>query len=286
MDNFIVKLESAFSHIQYYDPKHTYTDLHTGENLKSVTTYINSLKEPFDSEYWSLVKAFEASGYKVKAKDKNSRTFVANDILYTVEEAKKVKLEFTTEKLLEDWDEKRESGTNRGSYLHLCLEKLNKRELITSPLQLGATSNLEDISILIQLANNFKKENPHLIPVISEFVVGDSKLKLAGRFDQLYFNLKTNNYEIWDYKTDKKFRTSNFFSKLKVFNIDDCEFEKYSLQTSLYKYIIEKNTKIKLGQSNIVHFNYKDEVYNIIPVNDYTTLIHNTLNHDDWTTYF
>ena len=43
----------------------------------------------------------------------------------------------------------------------------------------------------------------------------------------------------------------------------------YSLQLSLYKYIIEKNTNLKLGDSYIVWFNEKNETYKPIKCYDF-----------------
>ena len=58
-----------------------------------------------------------------------------------------------------------------------------------------------------------------------------------------------------------------------VFGVSDCTFEKYSLQTSLYKYIIESNINEKIGQSKIVYFNIRNKEWSIIPTTDYSQLI-------------
>jgi hypothetical protein len=46
--------------------------------------------------------------------------------------------------------------------------------------------------------------------------------------------------------------------------IEDCDLEIYSLQLELYKYIIEKNTGIKLGDSYVVWFSHNNPTYEVI----------------------
>jgi len=139
--------------------------------------------------------------------------------------------------------------------------------------------------VIEDIFKNIENKN-YLDPIAIEFMIGDLDLNIAGTFDRLYFNKKSNQYEIWDFKTDKKLDFQNKYQKLDLFDLDDCEFEKYSLQTSLYKYIIEKNTPIKLGTSHIVHFKFRDNSYDIIPCNDYTELIKEKLdNGNNWSTH-
>jgi len=117
----------------------------------------------------------------------------------------------------------------------------------------------------------YAKKN--LILVVAEFVIGDPELGLAGRFDRLYFNRETCQYEIWDFKTDKQIRYKSSFGKLAVFNLPDCEFEKYSLQTSIYRKIIQDNLDVELGESRVVHLNIKENKWEIVVCKDYTDLI-------------
>lgn len=135
------------------------------------------------------------------------------------------------------------------------------------------------------LADQYLEYAKHsLVPVALEYIIGSDELGLAGRFDRLYWNIQEQEYQIWDFKTDKKidYTSSN---KLKIFDLPDCAFSKYSLQTSLYKYIIESQTNIKLGNSNIVWFDIKGNNWSIIPTTDYTELIKQKSNEEYWRTY-
>lgn len=60
--------------------------------------------------------------------------------------------------------------------------------------------------------------------------------------DMVFYNVKANEYQIWDYKTNKKLTTENKYQNLlnPLFDLSESDINIYSLQLSLYKYIIEK----------------------------------------------
>ena len=61
------------------------------------------------------------------------------------------------------------------------------------------------IKVGTSLADEFLTySNENLIPVALEYIVGDPALGLAGRFDRLYWSIEDNEYQIWDFKTDKR----------------------------------------------------------------------------------
>jgi len=45
-------------------------------------------------------------------------------------------------------------------------------------------------------------------------------------------------------------------------HLDECNFNEYALQLSLYKYIIEKNTDIKIKHLNICQVSHQNKSYN------------------------
>lgn len=275
--NMIKELNIAFKDIVYQDSAHTY--FHKNQSLQSVTQFLSSLKQPFDKNYWAVYKAYEFSGHPVKMIWNSRTSFKVDDkIVYLSDDYTHLKVQ--PEQILEQWDIEALTGTTRGSYVHDYLENLEKRLIDPIPLPNIDLSTVETIKFYTSLrkAESLCKDWYHttkeyLIPIAMEFIVGDATLELAGRFDRLYFNLNTQEYEIWDFKTDKKLNYENKYSKLKLFNLPDCEYEKYSLQVSLYKKIIEDNLGVKLGQSRIVHFNIKEETWSIIEAKDYTQLL-------------
>lgn len=238
----IIELRKAFSDIVYTDYNHTYKC--RGEYLTSCTTFVSRLKKPFNKDYWSYRKAMERG--------------------------------ITQEDILREWDIAREVGTSRGTLVHNYLEHYMQNKIMPYDYDMEVLEMLSEdqykaymdsIPLLINQAHSFKAENSHLIPLANEFVVGDSELGIAGQFDLLLFNEKENEFQIWDFKTDKKFETESKYKAkfLKpLTHLQECEYNKYALQTSIYKYIIEKNTEYTLGTSHAVWFNHNNPTYKII----------------------
>ena len=77
--------------------------------------------------------------------------------------------------------------------------------------------------------------------------------------------------EIWDYKTNKAINEKNDYGekfKSPISHLDVCEINTYSLQLSLYKHLIEKNTNLKLGNSYLIWINEANENYKIFKCKD------------------
>ena len=101
-----------------------------------------------------------------------------------------------------------------------------------------------------------------LIPIKSEVVMGDRELWIGGMADQIFYNTKSGMLEIWDWKTNKKIDTySNFKLEGSLSYLDSSKLTVYSLQLSLYKFMLEKNTNLKFGDNYICWFNEKNTSY-------------------------
>lgn len=308
-----LELEKAFKDYIYNDTDHSYKHQPTNKQLKSVTQFLKSISSAFNTEFWSVLKAFEYSDYTIKYKNEKQNYFTLSNgdtIIPGITDYKMYNLSYSIEDINILWKAKNILGTGRGDYVHNYLEQLDKRDYTTrhyskdcnnevcNLIQYGHlnhrliknyndlnTTIEESFNIVRRLAKQFKEECNFLIPIACEYIIGDIKLGLCGTFDRLYYNESSGEYEIWDFKTDKEIKFSNKYDKFKLFDLDACGFEKYSLQTSLYKLIIQENTPIQLGESYIVHFDWQTNKYEIIKANDYTNLIKQEFNgNNDWTT--
>jgi hypothetical protein len=285
----MIELIKAFKDIKYTDPTHTYSS--NGKSLISITQLINKFKEKFNTEYWTTIKAYQFSGCVTKqkwmGKSYDPNCFYADGVCVYLTDDHSY-LPVTPEQVKAQWQQDSLIGTTRGTYCHNYLENLEKGIIDKPSLiipkglsTLKTISYLKSIELVDNLCHSYLKDHPYLIPALIEFRVGDENLGIAGTFDRLYYNEKSEQYEIWDFKTDKEIKLSNKYQKLKFFDVDDCEFNKYGVQTSFYKYLIEKNTSQVLGDSHIVHINLKEERVDIHKCIDFT----NKLKNEDWTTY-
>ena len=77
--------------------------------------------------------------------------------------------------------------------------------------------------------------------------------------------------EVWDYKTNKAIKTKNDYGQRfeePISHLDVCEINTYSLQLSLYKHIIEKNTNLKIGNCYLIWINENNKNYKVFKCKD------------------
>lgn len=236
------ELFTAFNNITYYDEPHKY--FIGNKELISVTTLIGKYHEVFDEDHWSNYKANQYN--------------------------------LTPEEVLRAWKFINRKGTIKGSAIHDYAENLFQNKKFEYPLQtiineFGFDPVWNEYEITKKHVDKFYNDvHGKLIPIRTEMVVYDEESLIAGMLDMLFYNVKWNVFQIYDWKTNKKFsreeKERHFIGDLCI--IEDCDLETYSLQLSLYKYIIEKNTGIKLGKSYIIWFSHNNTSYEIIECKD------------------
>ena len=220
----LLKIFSVFNHIKYYDDKHKY--FIGNKELISTTTFIGKFKKPFNKDFWATKKAIERGVSK--------------------------------EQILLEWDDIKDTACARGSDLHSYSDNFMHNRVFPTDVSDALISQFKDF---------YKKFIQNNIVVRTEFVLGDEELGIAGMIDLFCYNNKTNKFYIADYKTNKKFEFDSKYNNYyldPISHLDECEFNTYSLQTSIYRYIIEKNIGIELGDSVVVWFNEKNSKYEAI----------------------
>ena len=116
----------------------------------------------------------------------------------------------------------------------------------------------------------------HLVP---EMQVFSEELGLAGTID-LVVKGQNNTCTLIDWKTNKQINKKSKYKKKGIHeltkDIEDCEYEKYSLQLNAYKLILEKEYGLKVEDMIIVHL-LEDKYIEYIAKNEtfIYELIHN-----------
>lgn len=245
---------SKFRHIKYYDEPHKY--FIGDKQLISGTTFIGLFKEKFDSEAMSKKSA--------------------------------IKRKMSQEDVLAEWEFKGDFSRTKGTLLHNYAEnywfnKVFPVDMTPYDERFGEglmKERYEACKVLFEAFYNDAKDA--LIPIAAEFVIGDEEIGIGGMVDKLFWNVKMNELQIWDYKTNAEINSfSKYRKRMKapINFLQECEFNTYSIQLSLYKYIIEKNTKLKIGKMYLVHIHEEQEKYNIIECNDCTDIVKLMIKH-------
>ena len=111
-----------------------------------------------------------------------------------------------------------------------------------------------------------------------EHLVYLKSAKICGQADVV--EIINNTINITDYKTNKEIKEKGFTNwegiSKKLYNpvshLDDCHLNHYSLQLSIYAYIIKKhNPKLKVGKLTVQHVKFKKlgEDKNGYPINEH-----------------
>ncbi len=151
------------------------------------------------------------------------------------------------DEILAKWKRAADYACKRGTRIHEYLEYIFGGK----GCEIGTSA-----ADLYPVADKFKKDVEGKIKVVKqEFRLYDINWKICGTVDALVEI--DGKYYIVDWKSNNKINDKNDYgSKLKPpFNkYDDCEMINYSLQLSLYKLMIERNTSIRISGLIIVHF--------------------------------
>ena len=141
----------------------------------------------------------------------------------------------TVESLIADWNAAADYGTS----VHEELERWIKDGI--GPSDIKAINGKDWLQ-------HYKLKSD--IDILSEVIVYSTELSIAGTVDILAKDNSTGLYEIIDWKTSKKIEMVSYGQKMGTHeitkNIMDCNFYHYSLQLSLYRYILETYYGLKI----------------------------------------
>lgn len=175
--------------------------------------------------------------------------------------------------ILEEWEYKNEFACEKGHFAHEYVQSLWSNMIYQEDIKSG----LEDIKIplnkikqqAINFYNNFKDKFTH---IQDEQLVGSEEYDICSAVDHLFLD---ENGNVWliDYKTnsilkgyndDEKNRRYTKKMLIPLQNIKDDSLNHYYLQLSIYKYLIEKYTNIKIYKTMIVYMSENIENYELI----------------------
>lgn len=190
------------------------------------------------------------------------------------EMAKKVAIKNNQEvyEVLEEWHYKRDFACEKGTTCHEYAQSLwsgNKWELLPFDKSEEYLNAVKKIKIQ---ANNFKKDfDDKLEHLFDEFVIGSEEFDIASAIDHLFYNKLTDKLVLVDYKTNSLMSGYNkkpYKKKMKIplDKYNDDALNHYYVQLSIYKYIIEKYTELKVDEMFIVYFSENIENYEIIDI--------------------
>lgn len=217
----LLPIFTTFNHVKYYDEPHKY---YIGEKqLTSCTTLLKNYYEEFDAP---------AQAAKSSAK-------YGEPVQYYIDL----------------WDHERNSAAIKGSNFHDFADHYTHNRIFPYDVSDHLKNHLYDFY------NKFIKTS---VMIRTEMVMGCEELMLGGMIDMLAYNRKDKYFYIVDYKTNKKIGRTGFKGKTMyepISHLQDCEYTKYCLQTTIYRKIFEKYTGIPIKFSVLIYVNEKNKTY-------------------------
>lgn len=124
----------------------------------------------------------------------------------------------------------------------------------------------------ISFCEDYQERLEHLI---DELPIGSEEYDIASCVDHLFYNKLTGGLVLVDYKTnstlkghndDTKNRRYTKQMKVPLSHLKDDALHHYHIQLSIYKFLIEKYTGLKVEEMFIVYMSEKNENYEIIEI--------------------
>jgi len=246
---------------------HTYT---TGKKIQysSVSGLIGKFKQPYNGDYWSKYKAYEAllSTNKLRELRKLSGFELQDSALFTFldnyvdpkDVAKQVKL------ILKDWKHEKDKSIIKGNNYHDFKEK----QAIEMGYVINPFTNLKvDTmhSTIVEYKNNIEYRKPNFeclrdLPdgYHPELILWNNDYKLAGQADRVFTETidgiryasiddfktskvikKTNGHWAYNKETGKKFFKGSYMLE-PLGHLQDCNLNHYRLQICTYAWLLEQ----------------------------------------------
>lgn len=257
--------------ITFDEAKHVYYDsFNPLETYVSATQFIHSFSQPFDK--------LSVSEYIAKRDG------------------------LTQGEVLRRWERKANIACEFGHKVHETVENFIKNKItlddifyLKFDLNPDMTSSLRNVA---RTALNYVLKIQKNFDILGvEKIVFDKSSHIAGTIDLLTQHKQTKDIYIFDWKTNDEIRMDNRYQNM-LFPVDhlpDCNYSHYSLQLSLYQYLLKKGGYIRPESSSPRFFRYlihidknnkssvikiPDLTYDIITMIDYQKDLSENVNQD------
>lgn len=178
--------------------------------------------------------------------------------------------------VLKEWQYKADFACAKGSTCHEFAQTRWTKEPYVLDKFDDSDEYLNAVLKIQKQAVNFYEDYKDVFEsLFAELVVGSEEFDIASAVDHLFYNKLTGGLVLVDYKTNSILKGYNddgkntkYAKKMKfpLNNLKDITLEHYHLQLSIYKYLIEKYTNLKVDEMFIVYFSENIENYEIIEI--------------------
>lgn len=236
-EEYLKELNKAFGDFKFYEENHSYT--YKG---KPISIGATGLIEQYTQD-------FDAQAVAERVAEKQGKS---------------------VQEILDEWKTKNIIACEKGHLGHLYAQSLWSGENIQESMK-NATEPVKMLldGILKQADNFYKDYQDRLEHLYDEYVIGSEEYNLASAIDHLFINKLTGGLVLVDYKTNSDIHKNEKYAKnmkVPLSHLKDFTLNHYHIQLSIYKYLVEKYTNLKIEEMFIVYFSENIENYEIIEI--------------------
>lgn len=211
----------------------------------------------------------------------------------------------TLQEIKDGWSESGKKASDLGSEMHANIEflmnKLQHPKLLDMKVEFEDCQVESEMNYFKDFCRVYlnKSLSKHLEPYRTEWVIFDESIQLAGSIDMLFrsfcdlpddpirtspdwtktklskheFKEGEERFWIFDWKRAKEIKTKYLFKnsedkyiKLDKSYLENCDYDKYSLQLNIYRWILENNYSMKIAGMVLVDIHPNHKTYKTFSV--------------------
>ena len=236
-DEYLKELNKAFGNFKFFEKDHHYE--YKGQRVGiSVTRLIEDYTNEFDAE---------AVAERVAIRDNKS-----------------------VQEVLDEWEYKNKFACEKGSAIHEFTQSLWSKEIYKARYFDNSEKFINTVEYLARQSNDFYIDyKDRLEHLADEYVIGSEEYDIASAIDHLFINKLTGGLVLVDYKTNSDIHKNERYAKqmkVPLSHLKDSTINHYHIQLSIYKYLVEKYTNLKIEEMFIVYMSENIENYEIIEI--------------------
>lgn len=165
----------------------------------------------------------------------------------------------TPDEIKDAWEKNRNEASDKGTLMHAQLENYYNG----IPVTLEFTESKE-----WQYFGHYLDEYPDFEPFRTEWRVFDEEHFLAGSIDMVYKDPNDpKKLMLGDWKRSKEIKRFGYKRCLEPLqNLHDCNYQHYSLQLNMYKYILEKNYGVQISRLFLIIIHPNQDSFELINI--------------------
>lgn len=236
-EEYLKELNKAFGDFKFYEENHTYTYKDKPISI-GATGLIEQYTQDFDAQ---------AVAERVATRDNKS-----------------------VQEVLDEWKYKNQLACEKGHLGHLYAQSLWNKENVFEEIKKCLEDVKTPLGLIMNQAEDFYDDyKERLEHLADEYVIGSEEYNIASAIDHLFVSKLTGGLVLVDYKTNSDIHKSERYAKnmkVPLSHLKDFTLTHYHIQLSIYKYLVEKYTNLKIEEMFIVYFSENIENYEIIGI--------------------